>query len=45
MLHDYPRIGAFVRSNYHEVWRVPLTDEKAFVVLARNGDAECPRLE
>jgi len=45
MLGDYPRIGAYVRSNYHEVWRVPLTSEKAFVVLARNGTAECARLE
>ena len=45
MLGDYPRIGAYVRSNYHEAWRVPLTSEKAFVVLARNGTAECARLE
>lgn len=45
MLGDYPRIGAYVRANYHEAWRVPLTSEKAFVVLARNGSAECARLE
>jgi hypothetical protein len=45
MLGDYPRIGSYVRSNYHEAWRVPLTSEKAFVVLARNGSAECARLE
>jgi hypothetical protein len=45
MLGDYPRIGSYVRSNYHEAWRVPLTNEKAFVVLARNGTAECARLE
>lgn len=45
MLGDYPRIGSYVRSNYHEAWRVPLTNEKAFVVLARNGSAECARLE
>ena len=46
MLADYPRIGSFVRSNYHEAWRVPLTSEKAFVVLARNGSSsECARLE
>lgn len=45
MLGDYPRIGSYVRSHYHEAWRVPLTDEKAFVVLARNGSAECARLE
>ena len=45
MLGDYPRIGSYVRSNYHEAWRVPLTNEKAFVVMARNGSAECARLE
>jgi len=45
MLGDYPRIGSYVRANYHEAWRVPLTSEKAFVVLARNGSAECARLE
>jgi hypothetical protein len=45
MLADYPRIGSYVRSNYHEAWRVSLTSEKAFVVLARNGSAECARLE
>jgi hypothetical protein len=45
MLGDYPRIGSYVRSHYHEAWRVPLTNEKAFVVLARNGSAECARLE
>jgi hypothetical protein len=44
MLSDYPRIGSYVRSHYHEAWRVPLTNEKAFVVLARNGDAGCARL-
>jgi hypothetical protein len=45
MLGDYPSIGSYVRSHYHEAWRVPLTNEKAFVVLARNGSAECARLE
>ena len=45
MLGDYPRIGSFVRANYHEAWRVPLTNEKAFVALARNGSSECARLE
>jgi len=45
MLGDYPRIGSYVHTNYHEAWRVPLTSEKAFVVLARNGSAECARLE
>jgi hypothetical protein len=45
MLGDYPRIGSYVRANYHEAWRVPLTHEKAFVVLGRNGRAECARLE
>jgi hypothetical protein len=45
MLSDYPRIGSYVRSHYHEAWRVPLTNEKAFVVLARNGSPECARLE
>jgi hypothetical protein len=45
MLGDYPRIGSYVRANYHEAWRVPLTNEKAFVVLGRNGSAECARLE
>jgi hypothetical protein len=45
MLGDYPRIGSYVHANYHEAWRVPLTSEKAFVVLARNGSAECARLE
>jgi hypothetical protein len=45
MLGDYPRIGSYVRANYHEAWRVPLTSEKAFIVLARNDRAECARLE
>jgi hypothetical protein len=45
MLGDYPRIASYVRANYHEAWRVPITSEKAFVVLARNGSAECARLE
>jgi hypothetical protein len=45
MLAGYPRIGSYVRANYHEAWRVPLTNEKAFVVMARNGSAECARLE
>jgi hypothetical protein len=45
MLGDYPRIGSYVRANYHEAWRVPLTAEKAFIALARNGSAECARLE
>jgi hypothetical protein len=45
MLGDYPRIGSYVHANYHEAWRVPLTSDKAFVVLARNGSAECARLE
>jgi hypothetical protein len=41
MLDGYPRIGAFVRSHYHEVTRFPLTPEKAFVVLRRLDAPVC----
>jgi hypothetical protein len=41
MLDGYPRIGAFVRSRYHEVTRFPLTSEKAFVLMGRLDAPVC----
>ena len=41
MLEGYPRIGAFVRSRYHEVARFPLTSQKAFVVLGQRDAPVC----
>jgi hypothetical protein len=41
MLDGYPRIGAFVRSHYHEVTRFPLTSEKALVLMGRLDAPVC----
>lgn len=41
MLEGYPRIGAFVRSRYHEVTRFPLTSEKALVLMGRVDAPVC----
>lgn len=37
MLKEYPRIGAYVTANYREAARFPVSREKSFVVLARQG--------
>jgi hypothetical protein len=45
MIDGYPRIGAHVTARYHEVERFPVSEEKAFVVLARNDRPACGSLE
>jgi hypothetical protein len=45
MLHDYPRIGAYVAQHYHEAERFAISNDKSFVVLAQNEGPACARLE
>jgi hypothetical protein len=45
MIDGYPRIGAHVTQHYHEVQRFPISSDKAFVLLARNDEPACGRLE